>query len=278
MLIAHKIALDPNKAQEEYFRKGCGTKLFAWNWGLAEWQRQDKQGGRPSEPALRKHLNSLKREQFPWMYEVTKCAVQEALIDLGTAFDNFFADLKKPKTQRHCRYPRFKSKDGPTSFCAANEAGTFRVFDKTIALPVIGAVRMRETLRFTGTPKRVTISREADRWFASVVVETDDIKPAVGLRDTIGIDLGVNTLAAIACLETSGSEAVEGPKALKKSLNKLRRANKSLAASTRNPATGLRRNGSFRKYMLVSPTSARMPRTSWPRRQPRHTALSASRI
>jgi len=115
MLIAHKIALDPNKAQEEYFRKGCGTKLFAWNWGLAEWQRQDKQGGKPSEPALRKHLNSLKREQF-------------------------YADVQGDQ------------------MCGAGSA--YRPW------------------------------RGSRPGFASILVETDDIKPAVGLRGTIGIDLG----------------------------------------------------------------------------------------
>jgi putative transposase len=35
MIIAHKIALDPNAAQEGYFARACGTARFAYNWALA---------------------------------------------------------------------------------------------------------------------------------------------------------------------------------------------------------------------------------------------------
>jgi len=40
MLIAHKIALDPNNVQATYFARAAGTARFAYNWALAEWQRQ----------------------------------------------------------------------------------------------------------------------------------------------------------------------------------------------------------------------------------------------
>jgi hypothetical protein len=55
---------------------------------------------------LRKRLNALKREQFPWMLEVSKCAAQEAIINLGVSFSNFFRDCKKPKAQRRFHYPK----------------------------------------------------------------------------------------------------------------------------------------------------------------------------
>jgi Helix-turn-helix domain len=83
MLLAHKIALEPTTAQRWYFARAAGTARFAWNWALAEWRRQYQAGGKPSDVSLRRELNKLKREQFPWMYDVTKAAVQEAVIDLG---------------------------------------------------------------------------------------------------------------------------------------------------------------------------------------------------
>ena len=116
MLLAHKIALDPNAAQRLYFARAAGTARFAWNWALAEWKAQYKAGGKPGDVSLRRDLNKVKREQFPWMYDVSKCVVQEAIIDLGAAFRTFF--------EKRGRYPRFKRKDGRASFCAANEAGT----------------------------------------------------------------------------------------------------------------------------------------------------------
>ena len=78
MLLAHKIALDPNVAQRIYFARAAGIARFAYNWALDEWKRQYKVGGKPSEVSLRRQLNRIKRAEFPWMFDVTKCAVQEA--------------------------------------------------------------------------------------------------------------------------------------------------------------------------------------------------------
>lgn len=77
MIVSHKIALDPNNAQATYFARAAGTARFAYNWALAEWQRQyeawkaDNSLPKPSQAALRRQLNAIKREQFPWMLEVT---------------------------------------------------------------------------------------------------------------------------------------------------------------------------------------------------------------
>jgi putative transposase len=229
MLIAHRIALDPTDKQRTYFARSSGVARFAWNWALAEWQRQhaarkeDPSLPPPSDVALRRQLNSLKRERFPWMFDVTKCAVQEAIIDLGTGFRAFF--------DRRGRYPRFKKKGERDSFCAANEAGTFRVDGQRIRLPVIGWVRMCEAVRFTGKLKRVTVGREADRWFASIMVETDDIQPVEHPQDAVGVDLGVTTLATL-----SRGQPIPSPKAHTALLKRLRRRSQSLSRKRKGSA------------------------------------------
>jgi putative transposase len=97
MILAHKIARDPHDVQETYFRKAVGTARFVYNWALAEWQRQDAAWkaddtvSKPSDAALRRQLNALKREQFPGMLDVTKNAPQMAIIHLGQAFPKFVA-------------------------------------------------------------------------------------------------------------------------------------------------------------------------------------------
>lgn len=229
MLIAHRIALDPTNKQRAYFVRASGVARFAWNWALAEWQRQyaarseDSSLPQPSEAGLRRQLNGLKREAFPWMFEVTKCAAQEAIIDLGGAFRSLF--------EKRGRYPRFKKKGVRDSFCAANEMGTFRTDGKRIKLPVVGWVRMREAVRFTGKLKRVTVSREADRWFVSVMVETDDIKPLEQPCAVVGVDLGIKTLAVL----SDGSE-IAGPKAHKSLLKRLKRTSRSLSRKRKGSA------------------------------------------
>ena len=36
----HIIRLDPTDKQATYFAKACGVARLAYNWALAEWQRQ----------------------------------------------------------------------------------------------------------------------------------------------------------------------------------------------------------------------------------------------
>lgn len=90
--LAHRIQLMPNNKQRTYFRKAIGCCRFAYNWGLAEWQRRYKEGEQGlTGRKLRNHFNAIRGEEFPWTYEVTKYATAHAFDDLQRAFDNFFA-------------------------------------------------------------------------------------------------------------------------------------------------------------------------------------------
>jgi putative transposase len=154
------------------------------------------------------------------MFEVTKCAVQEAIVDLGMAFRAFF--------EKRGAYPRFKQKGVHDSFCAANETGTFRCDGKRIKLPVVGWVRLREPIRFSGPLKRVTVSREADRWFASVMVDTPDIHRVEQPEEAVGVDLGITTLAML-----PQGEPIAGPKAHTVLLKRLRRTSRTMSRKQR---------------------------------------------
>jgi putative transposase len=114
------------------------------------------------------------------------------------------------------------------SLCAANETRTFRVDGKRIKLPVIGWVRMREAVRFSGPLKRATVSREAGRWFVSLMVETAHVQPVAQPEAVGGIDLGGSALATL-----STGELIEGPIAHKALLGRLRRCNKALSRKRR---------------------------------------------
>lgn len=68
MLMAHKIALEPNNVQATHFARAAGTARFAYNWELAEWKRQyeackaDASLPKPSQMALRRTLNGYPRQ------------------------------------------------------------------------------------------------------------------------------------------------------------------------------------------------------------------------
>ena len=234
MIRAHRIALDPNNIQRTYFAKACGTARFAYNWALAEWQRQYAAGGKPNQLALRRALNSIKRDQFPWMLEVTKNAPQMAIIQLGNAFKNFFDDLEKCKrgeiAKQKIRRPKFKKKGkSRDSFTLTNDQ--FHVDGDRIHLPHIGCVRMCEEIRFPGKIVSGTISRTAGRWFASLTVEVSHSPTVCENQDTVGVDLGVTTLATL-----STGERIPGPKPHKALLTRLRRLGRSLSRKGKGSA------------------------------------------
>ena len=222
MLIAHKIALAPNNVQATYFARAAGTARFAYNWALAEWQRQyeacktDTALPKPSQMVLRRQLNGIKGEQFPWMLEVTKNAPQMAIIQLGAAFKNFFAGRTK--------YPKFRKKGLHDRFSLTNDQ--FSIDGSRIRIPHLGWVRMRETLRFTGKIMSATVSRVADKWFVSITVDTPDDSrlPKAENQGAVGVDLGVSALATL-----STGEIVTGPKAHKALLSRLQRLSRGLS-------------------------------------------------
>jgi hypothetical protein len=61
MILAHKIALDPKPAHTAYFGRACGTKRYAYNWGLAEWPRMREVGEKPSMAIVKRRWNAHRK-------------------------------------------------------------------------------------------------------------------------------------------------------------------------------------------------------------------------
>jgi putative transposase len=225
VILVHKIALDPTRLQAESLARACGVARFAWNWALAEWQRQYEAGEKPNEAKLRRELNATKAADFPWMLEVPKAAPQQAIKNLGMAFARFF--------KRQGKYPRFKKKGvARDSFRADNGPGTFMANGRTIRLPRIGTIRMREEVRFPGVMKSAVVSRTAGRWFVAVAVECE-IVPAQRETQTTacGVDLGIKTMAVV-----SDGTRHPAPKALGRRLKRLKRLNRALSRKRKGSA------------------------------------------
>jgi putative transposase len=215
MLLAHKIELKANNKQATYFAKAAGTARKAYNWALEEWQKQYQAGGKPTETALRRQLNSIKRKEFPWMLEVTKNAPQMAIMQLGDAFKNFFA--------KRASYPRVRKKWIDDRFTLTNDQ--FAVNGKRIRIPHLGWVRLRESLRYIGKIISATVSRRANKWFVSITVEMQSITPPANDNQVaVGVDLGVSHFATL-----STGEKISGPKPHRALMGRLKRLSRSLS-------------------------------------------------
>ncbi|MGH2507873.1 MAG: RNA-guided endonuclease InsQ/TnpB family protein [Ktedonobacteraceae bacterium] len=223
MIKAHKIRLHPTPEQATYFAKAAGTARYAFNWAVAEWKRQYEAGGKPSALKLRTQFHAHRREQLPWTYDVTKCAIEGAFMDVAAAFKNFF---EGHKTGRKTGYPQFKSKKrSKQSFYVANDK--FMVGDHWIAVPKLGRVNMAESLRFSGKIMSARISKTASWWFVSITVEMPDEFP-LNTHPPVGVDVGLNRLATL-----SDGRQYENQRPLVQQLKKLRRLNKELARRTK---------------------------------------------
>ena len=247
--IAHRIELKPNNKQNTYFRKAFGCARLAYNWGLAEWKRMYEAGEKPSGRKLRTQFNAIKKEKYPFVYDVTKCATQQPFDNLQKAFDNFFRDLKQGKVS----YPQFKKKrDNEGSFYI--EADKIRLSETNrnskvlekiatkenskrqyLHLPNMkhgGWVKMAEHIRFNYAKiNNVCISQSGGKFYASFSLEiTEDEyrrthrhKDSVDANKKVGIDMGIKS-----ALILSDGIAIENPKPLKKNLRKIKRLSRQL--------------------------------------------------
>ncbi len=194
---AYRYELDPNNIQRSSLAQHAGVARFAYNWGLEKriTRYKNNQGDDRFTNAMKQHklLNSLKKIEFPWMYETSKCAPQEALRDLHRAFKNFYRGLKSGKK---VGFPRFKRRGVRDSF---RLTGAIRFHERAIQLPRIGKVRIKEKREhyYKGRILSVTVRRRANRWFVSVTVEENIIDPQPVRGASVGVDLGVKTLATL---------------------------------------------------------------------------------
>ena len=213
---SHVIQLKPNNKQATYFQKTCGCQRFVYNWGLAAWKREYEAGNKPNGRGLKKQFNAIKRQEYPWIYEVTKCVVDSALENLNKAFRNFF------RTKNGKTYPKFHKKGMKDSFTVDNTK--FTIDGKRIRIPKLGWVRMTEELRFDGKLMSATVKKRAGKWFVAIAVEIPDDTRSKQVSGAVGVDLGIKTLATL-----SDGTVFENPKTYYKYDKQLRRAQKSLS-------------------------------------------------
>ncbi len=221
---AIKVKMYPNKRQKEVIEKTFGCTRFVYNWALdrkiKHYQSEKKSLGKYT---LMNEIVALKNDpKTEWLNEVPSQALQQAVMDLDSAFNRFF--------KRTSKFPRFKSKrDDRKSY--RNPAG-FEIAkdEKAVKLPKLGWVKFRDKFNVSDFVeyRSVTVSREGTDYFASILY--DDHIPVPSLLEiekdkTLGIDLGVKTLATF-----SDGTKVENPKNANKYQEKLAYEQRKLAS------------------------------------------------
>lgn len=250
--IAHKIELVPNNKAKTHFKKAFGCSRLAYNWGLAKWQEYYKQGIKKSHFDLIKEFNIVKKEQFPFVYKVSKYATQKSFFNLKFSFEKFFRDLKQGKVS----YPRFKKKrDNFGSYYIGGDQVVIKD-EKYLKIPNLGLVKMREKLRFNGKINSYTISQKGDKFFVSFsmqITKEEYIRTHPKAKRNnlaLGIDLGLKSF-----LTLSNGLEVKAPRPLAKYnrllIKRSRQLSKKQYAKTKQEALqGIKKSNNFQKASI----------------------------
>jgi putative transposase len=171
-------------------------------------------------------MTSLKNER-EWLKEVDSTALQSSLKDLETAYQNFFRRVKQGENPG---FPRFKSKrSGHKSYKAKCVGTNIKVHEKHVQLPKLGLVQCAVSKSVEGRILNATVSQNpSGKYFVSICCTDVDIPQYESTGATVGIDLGISSLAI-----TSDGEVFENPKHIKQSEKKLAKLQRQLSRKTK---------------------------------------------
>jgi putative transposase len=121
--------------------------------------------------------------------------LQDVLTRLDRAFQAFF---RRVQAGEKPGYPRFKSSNRYNSFTYKQFGNGAMLVNGCLVLSKIGCIPVRWSRPLEGTPKTVTIRREADGWYVAFSCVDVPIRPLPGTGQQTGIDLGVESFATLA--------------------------------------------------------------------------------
>ena len=218
----------------------AGAARFAYNAGLAHVKEALDNGESPkwSHYDLRHWWNANKdglavnqTTGEVWWGQNSKEAYSGALRDLARGLSNWSQSRKGQRKGRRVGFPRFKSKNTTMRFEYSTGFTAPKFSDPYgLKLPRIGRVHCMENVHelVAGAHVvRISVSRRAGRWYASLTVERESAVPSsvsVTKRGAVGVDLGVKNLATL-----SDGTVIPNPRALGTRLKALRKAQKALS-------------------------------------------------
>ena len=211
MLRAIKYELNPTNTQKEQIKQTCGCCRKVYNTMLDRKISVYNDGKKKvSTYDLIKELVPLK-EELPYLKDVPSHALQQAVMNMGNAFNQFFKRGNKG-------FPKFKRKGVKDSF-RIPFACVIDYDNWTIKTAKIGVIKFYKghNKQIEGTIKSYTITHtNTDRYFISVLYETVD-RPKLNNSKSVGIDVGIKDFAVL-----SDGKVFENQKYLKHNLKKLR--------------------------------------------------------
>lgn len=215
----------PNIEQQTLIEKSFGISRYIYNHFL---EKNLNEQCRNVYSNI-KELPQLTKENS-WLKEVDSCLLRNSLFDLENAYQKHNKEKKG--------YPQFKSKNKSRNSYRTNnitsiykgtkyESIKLDLEARTIKLPKLKEIKIRGYRNLKEIKGRIinaTIYKEANKYYVSICVEEEVIKPILTPTNIVGIDVGIKDLVI-----TSEGKIYKNPKQIKKYENKIKGLNRWLA-------------------------------------------------
>ena len=208
ILKGYVFRLYPNEKQTELINKTIGCSRFIYNYFLDDKIKEYKETKKSKSAYDQIKLIPSLSKEYPFLKEVDSCSLRNSLFDLDNAYKRFY---------NGSGYPRFKAKGVHDSYKTNNIKSSYKgnnynsikldLKNKIIILPKLKEVKIRGYRNkevVPGEVKSAVIKKEAGKYYVSVLIEEELIKPAFNPQSIVGIDLGIKDL-----IVTSYNEKIE---------------------------------------------------------------------
>ncbi|MGU8647814.1 RNA-guided endonuclease InsQ/TnpB family protein [Clostridium perfringens] len=279
---AYKIEINPTNEQKSKIHQTIGVSRFIYNFYIARNKEiYEREGKFVSGMDFSKWLNNEyipNNQEMKWIKEVSSKATKQAIMNGDKAFRDFF---KKAKG-----FPKFKKKKNQDvkAYFPKNNKTDWTIERHRVKIPTLGWVRLKEFgyIPINSMVKSGTVSKKADRYYVSILVEERDIKTSnsnIGIKisnsntgikisnsntgikisnsnnEGLGIDLGIKEFTVCSdgikfknVNKTSTVKKVE--KKLKREQRKLSRKYESLKTRNKNIREGRATSQNIQKQIV----------------------------
>lgn len=201
---SYKYKLKPTSKQQRALDRTLALCCELYNTALSErrmiWQQRGKSLAYLDQKA---ELPALKKEH-PEFAAVHSQVLQDVILRVERAFAAYFRRCAVGETPG---YPRFQGAGRYRSFTYPQFGNGVSLEEDGVTLSKIGHVAVRWSRPLEGTPKTVTLTREADGWYICFSCADVPLRPLPPTGHETGIDLGLKVF--LVCADGS---RVENPR------------------------------------------------------------------
>ena len=193
MIRTQIVKLYPNQTMRKHLDELCDYRRYCWNLGLETWNGMYDESlimnNKKLKPNEYKVRNELVNNKQDWQYQLSSRCLQQAIEDLGKAWDNYFN-----KAQLDWGKPKFKPKKAPRQGFKTDRA---KIINGKLRLDKPHGVQEWYDIKFSGAKslngdlKVISIYRENGQYYAALPFEIEiKIKCQTKRKTAVDVNVG----------------------------------------------------------------------------------------